>query len=897
MAIAEDTLPTGLAAALRRLPGALFYRVALQVNPFDYLGRNGRPTHYSDEAAYNAAMVDACIEQGIKAIAVADHYRIRTSAGLMAAAREVGIVAFPGFEAVTKDGVHLLCLFDPARPLDEIERIIGQCGVHNVQVTSPVGDLDAEELLAKARDWRAVVVAVHVTSVRGGLLRKLSGQSRVRVWRSPDLQAITIPGAVADLPQKDRVIIQRQGEYQRDYPIAVLNARDVCTPQDLGESGAWTWIKMTDLTIAGLRQATLDPGSRIRLQSDPVTEEHSEFVALSWQGGFLDGVGIHFNDNLNVLIGGRGTGKSTVIESLRYVLGLEPRGEEARRLHDGITKNVLKSGTKVSLLACTRKPGESWYVIERTVTNPPIVRNTDGDVLNVQPLEILPGTEIFGQREISDLTRSPERLTRLLDRFVEQSDLYSSRKAAVRRELTRARHEIVQAQADLADAHERLAALPGLEDTLKRYRAVGVEERLQDQSLLVREEHLLEIATDRLTTAREILGTFERDLVIDRAFVSESSVSDLPAEVLLSKLNPAFAAFNNAVAAAAQALRVQLDEAERVLDEVRSRWRTRQAQVMAAYGEILRELQQDHVDGDEFIRLRRRIEELQPLRDQDQLVQLSVNQLEQRRRNLLAEWNDLRTGEYQALQRAARKVSKALEGKIRVTVEFSGDRKPLADFLRKRIGGRFGEAIDTLTHEPGLSLGELVATVRNGRDALVKRYKLSPAQADKLANTSTEILMELEDLDLPPTTEIELNIAADGQPPLWRPLDALSTGQRATAVLFLLLHGSNAPLVIDQPEDDLDNRFIAEGIVPRMREEKRRRQFLFSTHNANIPVLGDAELILGLQASAEGGDPGHAEIPDRYVGSIESESVRELVEEILEGGREAFEMRRRIYGF
>jgi hypothetical protein len=104
-------------------------------------------------------------------------------------------------------------------------------------------------------------------------------------------------------------------------------------------------------------------------------------------------------------------------------------------------------------------------------------------------------------------------------------------------------------------------------------------------------------------------------------------------------------------------------------------------------------------------------------------------------------------------------------------------------------------------------------------------------------------------------------------------------------VLLLLLLESEAPLVVDQPEDDLDNRFITEGVVPIMRQEKRRRQFVFSTHNANIPVLGDAELILGL-ASGEVGE-GHARIATKHMGSIDSRPVRELVEEILEGGKDA----------
>jgi hypothetical protein len=94
----------------------------------------------------------------------------------------------------------------------------------------------------------------------------------------------------------------------------------------------------------------------------------------------------------------------------------------------------------------------------------------------------------------------------------------------------------------------------------------------------------------------------------------------------------------------------------------------------------------------------------------------------------------------------------------------------------------------------------------------------------------------------------------------------------------------------------LDNRFITEGIVPKMRDEKRGRQFIFATHNANIPVLGDAELIVGLSASGEAGQ-GRAKIPIEHMASIDAASVRELVEEVLEGGREAFETRRLKYGF
>ena len=227
----------------------------------------------------------------------------------------------------------------------------------------------------------------------------------------------------------------------------------------------------------------------------------------------------------------------------------------------------------------------------------------------------------------------------------------------------------------------------------------------------------------------------------------------------------------------------------------------------------------------------------------------------------------------------------------------AGDREPLFRILRDDIGGRLSEAIETLRSARDLSLTRFVAACRAGAQKVVESFGSIPrAQAERMTEADAEVLMRIEELDLPPTTAIRLNTAPLGEPPSWQTLDELSTGQKATAVLLLLLLESDAPLIVDQPEDDLDNRFITDGIVPRMRDEKQRRQFVFSTHNANIPVLGDAELIVGLTASGEA-ERGHARIAPEHVGSIDDRQVRELVEEILEGGKEAFERRCRNCGF
>jgi DNA repair ATPase RecN len=883
--------------ALKFPRGARFYKCALQINPFDYLIKYKKATPFTDEETYNNALIQACKEQGVEVIAVTDHYCVKSTARLIAAARHNGILVFPGFEAVTKDGIHLLCLCDANRNASELERIIGDCGIHDQQTGMPLGDYDVLELLQRSRiKWNAVCVAAHVAS-DGGLLRTLAGQARINAWRSQDLLACSLPGPIEEAPDDLRPILQnKNADYRREHAVAVINAQDINGPDDLVKPGASCWIKMSEVSVDGLRQAFLDPESRIRLASDPVPEEHIELVAIVWQGGFLDGQAIHFNENLNVLIGGRGTGKSTIVESLRYVLGLSPLGEEARKAHEGIIRQVLRSGTKISLLVRSYRPSKREYLLERTVPNPPVVREEKGQVLNIMPQDIIPKAEVYGQHEISELTKSPEKLTRLLERFVEKDPDLAGHKIELKRELERSRSRIIEVLKEMKQIEERLAALPGLEETLKRFQKAGLEDRLKEQSLLVREERVLKTVPERIVPFKELLEKLRHEIPIDRAFLSPKALENLPNKDIFTEINAVLQRFNDELEAIAKQIAEAIDRTDKGIAALRQRWEERKLVVQSAYEKILRELQKSSVDGEEFIRLRRQIEELRPLKDRKVALQQTLIELDQLRRNHLAEWEDIKGAEFRQLERAAKKVSRQLSDRVRVQVAFAGNREPLFALLRDQVGGRLSEAIEVLRSRDTLSLKELTEAIREGREAVHQKFSIPLAQTDRLTAAPPEVIMHIEELDLPPTTKIELNVAGEGQPAVWQALDDLSTGQKATAVLLLLLLESDAPLVVDQPEDDLDNRFITEGVVPKMRQEKRRRQFIFATHNANIPVLGDSELIVGLMASGEAGQ-GHAEISDEHLGSIDTRTVRELVEDVLEGGKAAFEMRRLKYGF
>ncbi len=892
-----------IGAALDLSAGAEFYRCALQVNPHHYSETYRGRSSVLDEAGYVSALVGKAEDLGITVLAVTDHNHVGGVDGIRSEAHKRGIHVFPGFELSSTEGIHVLCLYPLTTTVDELGRYLGEFGIRATKPSSSLCDKSFVDLIALVRNQGGISIAAHVEN-DSGLFRVLQGQSRIQAWQDENLHAIQIGGSVQDLPIDVRRIVRNQDpEYARahtpeaDLAIAVVNAADVASPEDLAKPSATCWIKMSEVGIDGLRQAFLDPGSRIRLHGQPLPEERSELVAMGWQGGFLDGAAFRFNSNLNVLVGGRGAGKSTVIESLRHVLDLQPLGEEARTTHSGIIRNVLRSGTKVSLLVRCHRPSLREYRIERTIPNPSVVRDAKTDsVLNLAPTDVFDGVEIYGQHEISELARSPEKLTRLLGRFVEKDDSAVARKRELHRELERSRGRMLAIRKELKDVKEQLAALPGLEETLRRYQAAGLEEDLKEQSLLVREERVLDTIPERVQPFRSCLAELRQELPIERTFLSPRALEDLPGKHILSAADPVLKQLNSDLEKIAQDLDNALVTADRGIQAIQERFEVRRVEVRAAYEKKLRQLQKSRIDGEEFIRLRRRIEELRPLKDRLSVLGRLEAEHGVSRRNLLVEWEETKAEEFRMLKRAGKRVTRKLEGRVRAHVEFGGNREPLFQLLRGGVGGRLSEAINVLRQTENLSLPAFVQACRESADTLVVEFEIPSAQAERLANCPEVTLMQIEELDLPSTTSIELNTAPLHDPENWQKLDQLSTGQKATAVLLLLLLESDAPLVVDQPEDDLDNRFITEGVVPRMREEKRRRQFLFSTHNANIPVLGDAELILGLSASGEA-DAGGAKIAPEHMGAIDTRSVRELVEELLEGGEDAFERRRRKYGF
>jgi hypothetical protein len=173
--------------------GARWVRVALQINPFAYVGKNAPSTKFPNEAAYNAALVAELTKLGVGLIAITDHWRAQTARGLITACDSAGIDALPGFEANSSEGIHLLVVFPQDTEPGTVDAAIGACG-GTPQGTPGTPGRRFTDIVVEMTRRGALVSAAHANT-ESGLLGRLSGLSRAATWRHEDLAAVAIsPG-------------------------------------------------------------------------------------------------------------------------------------------------------------------------------------------------------------------------------------------------------------------------------------------------------------------------------------------------------------------------------------------------------------------------------------------------------------------------------------------------------------------------------------------------------------------------------------------------------------------------------------------------------------------------------------------------------------------------------
>ena len=245
--------------------GAIFHRCALQVNPGHYLATFRGGDVEGDAKSYADAIVQKAYDAGVSVLAITDHNNVNGVSAFRAAALNCGITVFPGFELSSSEGVHVLCIYPPESREEQLGRHLGYFGIQGIEPSTELSSKNVVEIVEAVHNQGGIAVAAHATN-NSGLLRKLGGKPRIRAWTDENLLAIQIPNSISSLDPADRKIVENKNpDYHRTRMVAAINAKDITKCEDLDDPSSNCLIKMSEVTVEGLRQAFLDPESRVRL--------------------------------------------------------------------------------------------------------------------------------------------------------------------------------------------------------------------------------------------------------------------------------------------------------------------------------------------------------------------------------------------------------------------------------------------------------------------------------------------------------------------------------------------------------------------------------------------------------------------------------------------------------
>lgn len=881
---------------------------------------------------------------GLDLIAITNHNDTSWVDPMRQAARDLygdSLVVLPGVEVGTfsTPSIHLIALFEANIPVDWIKRFLDDVGLpdfdsrfegNTVQPTKK----SFPELLEAIEKRHGLAIAAHACKEDGLLHSTVRGIVKPMMFTDERLLAVEIQGRVEELDDWARYVVtntHREHVWRRSRPIACLNSSDAKSLDEIGRR--FTYVKCEQPSWEALRQALLDHEARLRLCGDPPVEPlfHLEHLDVAHtHTGFLRGLELTFNPCLNCLIGGRGTGKSAIIELLRYLWDQEPlRLAEMSGFVDVFfpetaeaTLEMVKEQTRYRL----RRRGRDDTRVERCEPD-----GTWLPVPNLRPRDLFP-LDVYGQKEVLYTSEDVRSQLDLLDRLVgDEIERLKQERDSLLIDLRRNREAIIALYDRIEQLEHRLEGKGRIEEQLRQYHQLGLEEMAKTKRLYDRETQAWEIALDQADEASKTLLKTQGRVRLDLSYLSEEDLVPLPNRESLEALRTRMEQL-------VDALNASLDEAQRHVAQARAdikaarvEWEKKRDAFEDEYRQALSQL--PGLTPDTVTRLERERMQLDLVEREMAQLKEEINQLLDERQELLRRLLDNDQRQYEVRQRKANEISSRLP-RVRLRVAQGGDHDWLVEQLRRYLSGSRLRADDYLAIAQATSpnLLPVLAAIEAADPEMpldLKVYDewLPQASASLLppeplqnltelcrltdSNKAAKLVeylplprrLELDEQPPPDWVTIELNIAREGERENWRPLgqrlgEGVSIGQGCTAILSIILLESKHPLIIDQPEDDLDNRFIYDEVVQILRRERGQRQMLVATHNANIPVAGDAELIVALDTQEEPMG-GRTDLHCRVMASgfVDNPFVSEQVKVILEGGEAAFKLRQQKYGF
>ncbi|MDQ0457714.1 TrlF family AAA-like ATPase [Rhizobium paknamense] len=842
-----------------------------------------------DDSFYNSNYVDALENAGIKLGVVTNHnkFNVDEFKALRKTAVKKGIALLPGVELSVNDGangIHTLVVFSDdwlADGHDHINPFLGVAfeGKVPAQYEQENGrsSLSLLETIKKLesyhRDFFLVFAHVEAPSglwaeLDGGRLAEL-GQNELFRRRTLGFQKVR---TYNKLQEKNKPCRTKAQQHLGDWYPAELEGCDAKCIEEIGQ-GKSCYLKLGELTFEAVKYALSDPASRV--VTEPPKHQASHIRSIRFDGGILDGQTLHFSSELNTLIGIRGSGKSSILEAVRYALDI-PRGDKSQdtKYKDELIRHTLGSGGKVTLTAVDVYGQE--FTISRIFREAPNVYLGGKLQPGVSIREtILRSPIYFGQKDLSSTGEGFE--TDLVEKLVGEQlrvlrdDIETQRqrvRETVQRwlKLSNTAEQKREYETQLSDANFRLAkfAEHGVADKLQK--RLGFQ---QDATALNR---MNERAGNLLLALSQLIAEHEDELRNATSYVSKQNPNFFAAYYTeFSKLVGLIGQLKK-IEEDARAIAVRLGNKQDEFEGARRSLQEEFAQVERQLAQELKQTGMTAIQPDDFLAQQQRKTKAEQMLDalaKQQSQQTSI------RDAMFAEidkLNELWLQEFNTIKVELDRVN-ANHTALQIEAEFKGDKEAAISFMQQLFkGSNIREATLRSIMEGYADFGGLL---RGLPTALTK----AGSNPDVFERTFIQNLMELVTWQVPNRFVIRYR---------GKELKHHSLGQRASALLlYVLSQRQNDVIIIDQPEDDLDNQTIYDDVIKLIRAMKSYAQFIFVTHNANFPVLGDAEQVHACKYQEE-----------KVVvqsGSVDARPVQDAIINIMEGGQEAFNRRKEVY--
>jgi len=835
------------------------------------------------------------------------------------------LVLFPGVEISVSCGFHLLAIFGPEATRRTISDLLATVRYKGTDGgCDGITERSAVDVIRAVLDAGGIPIPAH-SDQKNGLLRTGQGASTYALDQRMVRQVMENEGVLAvewlDLSLPVPAGFQKEiSTRARVLGSDCHSFHGKCVP-----GSSFTWIKMADPTLNGLRLALLDgDGISVRRSDEgPFNpfQTPAHFVAsIEVESARFMGNGhqqrLNFTPFCNALIGGRGTGKSTIVHALRLVYRrdkeLQFLGNTSEPCHRFISfaktpngrdaDGGLRDNTRISVVLSRdgalhrlwwRQDDDHAIVVEDQGKNGEWQTSASQAVTT----ERFP-VRLFSQGQIADMAgENRQALLDIMDEAADTGELHNALERAKRTYLSQ------QAQLREMDGHlngrsELERKLTDLNHKLATVAQSDHSEILNAHRRSLRQRREVEMSLQQLREMPNRINAFTHDLLLDDW--SDGTFDPAKDHGLIIWKDQAIQVLDEAGKALTKTARnlqekvnhlskdVHIEQWRQSVDRSEDDYRTMQSDLAKQGITSPMEIERIVINQRQLEKQLNQLAQLQ--RDRDQLAE----EIESQRKKIL----HARRAVTQARQKFVRNTLATNKFVQIEVVEFGFEAHKIERSLRDLLDcqdDRFAD--DFLQIDDGEPVGgmafELVRSGGADRDGALERIKQGLInQGGEFRGHFRNFLRRkfatpefgdrvncwFPDDDL----RITYSRTADGDN--WVPISQGSQGQRAASLLAFLLAFGNEPLVLDQPEDDLDNHLIYDLVVRQIRENKMRRQLIIATHNPNIVVNGDAEMVHAL-------DFHKGQCRVKECGALQETSVREEVCQVMEGGREAFTRR------